>query len=167
MNYQRLVLAAIAALITFFAWGFLTEGWLIRKDFAASASLYRTSDLQMKYAFRFSICPGGVVGCGCDLRTLVRRYVRRCERTTVRLLNGSIRRMHPSDFQSCNHEHECEARLGNRNKQCARLGTCRTRHRSGLQAANVLNCPRWDPTQRTSTQRLKHSHDTNHSYQGF
>ena len=49
MNYPRLVLAAVAALVVFFAWGFLTEGWLIRKDFAASAALYRTSDLQMKY----------------------------------------------------------------------------------------------------------------------
>ncbi len=49
MNYPRLVLAAVAALITFFAWGFLTEGWLLRKDFAASATIYRTSDLQMKY----------------------------------------------------------------------------------------------------------------------
>jgi hypothetical protein len=49
MNYPRLVLAAVAALITFFAWGFLTEGWFLRKDFAASAALYRTSDLQMKY----------------------------------------------------------------------------------------------------------------------
>ena len=49
MNYPRLVLAAISALITFFAWGFLTEGWLLRKDFAVSAALYRTSDLQMKY----------------------------------------------------------------------------------------------------------------------
>jgi hypothetical protein len=42
MNYPRLVLAAVAALIVFFAWGFLTEGWLIRKDFAASAALYRS-----------------------------------------------------------------------------------------------------------------------------
>jgi hypothetical protein len=49
MNYPRLVLAALAALLAFFAWGFLTEGWLIRKDFASSAALYRTSDLQMKY----------------------------------------------------------------------------------------------------------------------
>ena len=49
MNYPRLVLAAVAALITFFSWGFLTEGWLLRKEFAASATLYRTSDLQMKY----------------------------------------------------------------------------------------------------------------------
>ena len=49
MNYLRLLLAAVAALVTFFAWGFLTEGWLIRKDFAASAALYRSSDLQMKY----------------------------------------------------------------------------------------------------------------------
>jgi hypothetical protein len=49
VNYPRLVLAAVAALIVFFAWGFLTEGWLLRKDFASSAALYRTSDLQMKY----------------------------------------------------------------------------------------------------------------------
>jgi hypothetical protein len=49
MNYPRIVLAALAAMLVFFAWGFLTEGWLIRKDFARSAVLYRTSDLQMKY----------------------------------------------------------------------------------------------------------------------
>ena len=49
MNYPRLALAAVAALIVFFAWGFLTEGWLLRKDFAPSAALYRTSDLQIKY----------------------------------------------------------------------------------------------------------------------
>jgi hypothetical protein len=49
MNYLRLSLAALAALIVFFAWGFLTEGWLLLKDFASSAALYRTSDLQMKY----------------------------------------------------------------------------------------------------------------------
>ena len=49
MNCPRILLAAVAALIVFFAWGFLTEGWLIRNDFAASAALYRTSDLQMKF----------------------------------------------------------------------------------------------------------------------
>jgi hypothetical protein len=49
MNHSRLLLAAVAALVVFFAWGFLTEGWLLRKDFAPSAALYRTSDLQMKY----------------------------------------------------------------------------------------------------------------------
>jgi hypothetical protein len=49
MNYPRVLSAAVAALVVFFAWGFLTEGWLLRKDFAPSAALYRTSDLQMKY----------------------------------------------------------------------------------------------------------------------
>ena len=49
MNYSRILLAAVAALVVFFGWGFLTEGWLLRKDFAPSAALYRTSDLQMKY----------------------------------------------------------------------------------------------------------------------
>jgi hypothetical protein len=49
MNYPRIFSAAVAALIVFFAWGFLTEGWLLRKDFASSATLYRQSDLQMTY----------------------------------------------------------------------------------------------------------------------
>jgi hypothetical protein len=49
MNYVRLFLAAVAARVTFFVWGFLTEGWLIRKDFASSAALYRATDMQMKY----------------------------------------------------------------------------------------------------------------------
>ena len=31
MNYPRLVLAAVSALITFFAWGFLTKGWLLHR----------------------------------------------------------------------------------------------------------------------------------------
>ncbi|HYA98308.1 MAG TPA: hypothetical protein VEH49_09455 [Methylomirabilota bacterium] len=49
MNYPRIALAAIAATIAFFVYGFLVEGMLIRKDFALSAALYRASDLQMKY----------------------------------------------------------------------------------------------------------------------
>ena len=49
MNYPRVLLAAVAALVVFFVYGFLVEGMLIRKDFALSAALYRTSDLQMKY----------------------------------------------------------------------------------------------------------------------
>ena len=49
MNYPRIVMAAVAALIVFFVYGFLVEGMLIRKDFALSAALYRTSDQQMKY----------------------------------------------------------------------------------------------------------------------
>ena len=76
MNYQRLVLAAIAALITFFAWGFLTEGWLIRKDFAASAALYRTSDLQMKYM------PLGLASVMVALLAAVVIYARWCGATS-------------------------------------------------------------------------------------
>src|SRR6516225_8740565 len=76
MNYQRLVLAAIAALITFFAWGFLTEGWLIRKDFAASAALYRTSDLQMKYM------PFGLASVLVALFAAVVIYARWCGATS-------------------------------------------------------------------------------------
>lgn len=29
MNYPRILLAAVAALVVFFAWGFLMEGWLL------------------------------------------------------------------------------------------------------------------------------------------
>ena len=49
MNYPRLFLAAFVALIVFFAWGFLTEGWLLLGAFKPSAALYRTADLQLKY----------------------------------------------------------------------------------------------------------------------
>jgi hypothetical protein len=76
MNYPRLVLAAVAALIVFFAWGFLTEGWLIRKDFAASAALYRTSDLQMKYM------PFGLASVLVALFAAVVLYARWCGATS-------------------------------------------------------------------------------------
>jgi hypothetical protein len=73
MNYPRIVLAAVAALIVFFTWGFLTEGWLIRKDFAASAALYRTSDLQMKYM------PFGLASVLVALLVAVVIYARWCD----------------------------------------------------------------------------------------
>jgi len=72
MNYPRILFAAVAALIVFFAWGFLTEGWLIRKDFAASAALYRTSDLQMKYM------PYGVVSVLVGLLAAATLYAGWC-----------------------------------------------------------------------------------------
>src|ERR1700740_1906546 len=49
MNYPRVVMAAVAALVVFFVYGFLVEGMLIRKDFALSTALYRDSNAQMKY----------------------------------------------------------------------------------------------------------------------
>ena len=72
MNYPRIVLAAVAALIAFFAWGFLTEGWLLRDDFAASAALYRTSDLQVKYM------PFGLASVLVALLAAVVIYARWC-----------------------------------------------------------------------------------------
>ena len=76
VNYPRLLLAAIAALIVFFAWGFLTEGWLLRKDFATSAALYRTSDLQMKYM------PFGLASVLVALLVAVVIYARWCGATS-------------------------------------------------------------------------------------
>jgi hypothetical protein len=76
MNYPRVLLAALAALIVFFAWGFLTEGWLIRRDFSLSAALYRTSDLQMKYM------PFGMASVLVALLTAVILYARWCGGTS-------------------------------------------------------------------------------------
>ena len=76
MNYPRLVLAAVGALIVFFAWGFLTEGWLLRKDFAASAALYRTADLQMKFM------PFGLAAVLVALLAGVLIYARWCGATS-------------------------------------------------------------------------------------
>jgi len=49
MNYPRIAMAALAALLVFFVYGFLVEGMLIRKDFALSGALYRDSNAQLKY----------------------------------------------------------------------------------------------------------------------
>ena len=49
MNYPRVAMAAVAALVVFFVYGFLVEGMLIQKDFALSSALYRDSNAQMKY----------------------------------------------------------------------------------------------------------------------
>jgi len=76
VNYPRLGLAAISALITFFAWGFLTEGWLLRKDFAVSAALYRTSDLQIKFM------PFGLASVLVALLAAVVIYARWCGATS-------------------------------------------------------------------------------------
>ena len=76
MNYPRLGLAAISALITSFAWGFLTEGWLLRKDFAVSAALYRTSDLQIKFM------PFGLASVLVALLAAVVIYARWCGATS-------------------------------------------------------------------------------------
>jgi hypothetical protein len=76
VNYPRFLLATIAALIVFFAWGFLTEGWLLRKDFATSASLYRTSDLQMKYM------PFGIASVLVALLAAVALYAGWCGTTS-------------------------------------------------------------------------------------
>jgi putative flippase GtrA len=86
MNYFRLLLAAVAALVTFFAWGFLTEGWLIWKDFASSAALYRASDMQMKYM------PFGMASTLVALLTAVLLYAGWCGATSfaVRGLQFSL-----------------------------------------------------------------------------
>jgi hypothetical protein len=76
MNYPRILLAAVAALVVFFAWGYLTEGWLLRKDFAPSAALYRTSDLQMKYM------PFGLASVLVTLLAAVVLYVGWCGGTS-------------------------------------------------------------------------------------
>ena len=45
MNYARLFLAASAATVAFFAYGFLVHGWLIAKDYLPyPVGVYRSSD---------------------------------------------------------------------------------------------------------------------------
>jgi hypothetical protein len=98
-------------------WGFLTEGWLISKDFAVSAALYRSSDLQMKYM------PFGLASVLVALLAAFAIYVRWCGATSGAatglrfgiLMGVFVACIHPI-FQSYYDEHECEARLGNRSK---------------------------------------------------
>jgi hypothetical protein len=70
MNYPRIVLAALAAMLVFFAWGFLTEGWLIRKDFAPSAVLCGATSTAMK-GLQFGLLMGVFAACIHALSNLV------------------------------------------------------------------------------------------------
>lgn len=76
MNYPRLAMAAVAALIVFFVYGFLVEGILIRKDFAPSAALYRSSDAQMKYM------PFGIASVLVGLFAAAALYAKWCGATS-------------------------------------------------------------------------------------
>lgn len=76
MNYPRLTMAAVAALIVFFVYGFLVEGILIRKDFAPSATLYRSSDAQMKYM------PFGIASVLVGLFAAAALYAKWCGATS-------------------------------------------------------------------------------------
>ena len=76
MNYPRLAMAALAALVVFFVYGFLTEGWLIRKDFALSAGLYRDSNAQIKYM------PIGMASILLGLFAAAALYAKWCGGTT-------------------------------------------------------------------------------------
>ena len=134
MNYLRVLLAAIAALVTFFAWGFLTEGWLLRKEFAPSAALYRTSDVQMKYM------PFGLASVLVALLATVALYAGWCGPTS-----GAMRGLQfgviMGVFVACIHpissfnyyEHGYETRARNRSQSHDRVGTGRPSDRTGVQ----------------------------------
>ena len=49
MNYGRVALAAFAATIVYYVYGFVVEGLLIRKDFAPYSAVYRSADVVMGY----------------------------------------------------------------------------------------------------------------------
>jgi len=49
MNYGRIAIAAVAATVVYFVYGFLVEGLLIRKDFSPYTAVYRPADTVMGY----------------------------------------------------------------------------------------------------------------------
>ncbi len=49
MNFGRIAIAAIAATVVYYAYGFLVEGLLIRKDFSPYTALYRSADTVVGY----------------------------------------------------------------------------------------------------------------------
>ena len=58
MNYGRLAIAAIAATVVYYAYGFVVEGLLIRRDFSPYSAVYRSADTVMGYM---------PLGLGCTL----------------------------------------------------------------------------------------------------
>lgn len=56
MNYGRLAIAAIAATLVYYVYGFLVEGLLIRKDFSPYTAVYRPADQVIRYMPLGFIC---------------------------------------------------------------------------------------------------------------
>jgi len=49
MNYGRIAIAAVAATVVYYVYGFLVEGLLIRKAFSPYSAVYRSADTVMGY----------------------------------------------------------------------------------------------------------------------
>ena len=49
MNYTRVAVAAVAATVVYYVYGFIVEGMLIRKDFSPYTAVYRPADTVMGY----------------------------------------------------------------------------------------------------------------------
>jgi hypothetical protein len=49
MNYGRIAIAAVAATVVYYVYGFLVEGLLIRKDFFPYSAVYRSADTVLGY----------------------------------------------------------------------------------------------------------------------
>ncbi len=49
MNYGRIAIAAVAATVVYYAYGFLVEGLLIRKDFSPYSAVYRSAETMPGY----------------------------------------------------------------------------------------------------------------------
>lgn len=68
MSYGRLVLAALLALVVFFAYGFLINGRLTRDDYAQYSTVYRSADALPQYV------PYGLAGTFVAMLAVVMIY---------------------------------------------------------------------------------------------
>jgi fucose permease len=75
MNYPRLVLAAIAAMVVFFIYGFLVHGWLIAKDYLPyPIGVYRAGDAARTHM------PFGLAGLFLAILVFATIYAKNCDR---------------------------------------------------------------------------------------
>jgi hypothetical protein len=72
MNYTRILIAAFAGIIVFFALGYLGEGWLFRSHFAPYQGVYRSTE-QMQ-----TFMPIGMGGLLVAIFVLAMIYARWC-----------------------------------------------------------------------------------------
>ena len=73
MNYGRLVLAAVAALVAVFVYGFLVEGLLIASEYGRFPAVYRARDAMPTYM------PIGIVCSFLAILLMATIYVKRYE----------------------------------------------------------------------------------------
>src|SRR5882762_5208973 len=102
MNYGRIAIAAVAATVVYYTYGFLVEGLLIRKDFSPCSAVYRSAETMPGYIPLGFACNPDCDFRDCrDIRERLRRRIRRSARRPAWCASRYLRGVYVRRGQLC------------------------------------------------------------------